>query len=76
MFDIEANIPLPVHRRDTTLQLAQSLYNASNVGKRTAAREAVKELGLWSSMIEYDSAIDYLRQRIVGKQIQREAQAR
>jgi len=55
--------------RDKRLKLAQSIYDNFKVGKRTAARMAIEKLGNWRNVDDDTTAIDYLRQRIVGPTI-------
>lgn len=72
MIEIDDGVPLDRQlanelaseaKREATLKLARSIYAAGNVGKSTAAKEALKKVGLWA-VIERQSAVDYLRNNI------------
>ena len=72
MAEVDGDVPMPrqllanlktKRKRNDALELAKSLYANGGVGKSTAAKLALKEIGLWS-VVEYQSAIDYLRRNI------------
>ncbi|WP_334183205.1 hypothetical protein [Novosphingobium sp.] len=68
-YEITNDWPIPISEREKRLGLAQSIYDNFKVGKRTAARMAIKQLGNWRNVDDDTTAIDYLRQRIVDKTI-------
>jgi len=66
MYDVDEGVPIPETKREKLLKRARQIYAEGNVGKSTAAKLAIAELGLWP-MVQKQSAIDYLRNNILGE---------
>lgn len=66
MYEVESDIPVPINERDKRLYLAKAIYANGGIGKSTAAKMAIEQLGIWP-MVELQSAIDYLRNNIIEK---------
>jgi hypothetical protein len=66
IIEVEDGVPMPESQRQKTLNLARTIYANNKVGKSTAAKMAISEIGFWPS-VELTSAIDYLRNNIIEK---------
>jgi hypothetical protein len=71
MFEISSDIIVPVTDREKALKRALELYLNSDQNKQQSAQKVVDEFGVWNG-ISRRSAIDYLRQRLPEKTIQRQ----
>lgn len=66
MIEVDDNVPMPKSCQELRLELARQIYKDNDVGKSTAAKLAIKELGVWNG-ISPASAVDYIRQRLPDK---------
>lgn len=76
MFEIDDRVPIPLTPHELRLReiakrlnLAGAIYEQLGVSKSVAARRAIEQLGVWP-MVEPQSAIDFIRQRLGKNGIQ------